>query len=151
MDTTQEKQIEILSELVSHCNDGHDGYSDLADKTDREDLQTIFYRLAQQRRGFAEELNGEIIALGGERVTSGSGEGNLHQLWLNLKAMVTGNDTKALIETAKTGEEHVYEQYQKNITNKNIPSFLREKLVKHHSLIKGAHDQLNAFLKELDS
>lgn len=150
MDAANKKQLEILDELTRYCNDGAEGYFELAEKVEQEDLRTIFYRLSQQRRDFAEELNSEIIALGGHRVETGSTEGNLHQFWLNLKSMLVGNNTKQLIETAKTGEEHVYEAYQKYITNNLIPSFLRNKLVKQHDMIKGVYHQIDELISELN-
>jgi uncharacterized protein (TIGR02284 family) len=149
MKTIQEEQTSILIALAKYCNDGYSGYSEIAEKTTNNELKTIFNRLSQQRKLFAEELNSEILALGGERIESGSTEGNLHHLWLNIKALFTSNDLQGLIEAAKTGEEFIEERYAENITNEKLPSFLREKLIKQHSLIVGAYSQLTEFEAEV--
>lgn len=147
MPTLQQEQIEVLTILTQYCNDGYNGYSEIAEKTNNAELTTIFYRLSQQRKLFAEELNTEIIALGGDRIDTGSMEGNLHQLWIKIKALFTLNNISGIIETAKTGEEFIQERYAENLSNKDIPSFVREKLIQQHSMINGAFLQLEEFEK----
>lgn len=145
MDTIQKEQIEILTTLTRYCNDSHSGYSDLADRIEDDELETIFNRLGQQRKLFAEELNLEIIALGGDRVTDGSTEGFIHNSWLKIKSLVGRNENDKLIKTSLDGEEFIANRYAENLTNKSLPSFLREKLIKQYSFIKGAHTQIQSF------
>jgi uncharacterized protein (TIGR02284 family) len=149
MDEKAKKQVDTLNDLIQICNDGACGYEEAAEDISNKEIKTIFNRLSQQRRGFAEELKNEVNSLGGEPTSRRNVEGFLHNNWLKVKSLIASNDDEMVIKTCKTGEEYAVEQYSKHISESSIPSYLRDKIVKQHDMIKGACEQLEGFQKEI--
>ena len=148
MENTAQEQIELIKPLVNICNDGFSGYAALANEVEDEELKTIFLRLSQQRKQFAEELNKELLVLGAEKVDSGTLKGELHQAWIKIKSLFTSNDEEALIEACLTAEYYAAKQYKDKLTDTKLSSNLRDIVEKHHMMIEGAHKQLSSLEKE---
>jgi uncharacterized protein (TIGR02284 family) len=142
MDKIQEEQTKILNELIQVCHDGSIGYSEAAKDVEDDELQTIFNRFSQQRKMYAEELKNEVLTLGGDPVNNRSTEGYLHHQWLKIKSLVASGDTESLIDACKTGEQYAAEVYSSHVADANLPSFLREKVIKQYEMIKGAIQQI---------
>lgn len=69
----------VLQEITDTCYDGVKGYETAADEINDESIKTLFLRLAQQRKGFIEELRNEALKLGIELESSGSAKGFFHR------------------------------------------------------------------------
>jgi uncharacterized protein (TIGR02284 family) len=147
MSTQNEKVISVLNNLIEICHDGNLGYKHASEHIEHDDLETIFYRLSQQRALFEAELKDDVRHLGGTPDDSGTLSGTIHRFYLDVKAMFTGHDTEAIIETCKTGEKSAIEAYEKAIATEGIPAFIKERLTEQHKLIKGAVMQLEEFKK----
>lgn len=148
MRNSTEIQIKLITPLVEVCNDGAVGYADLAKNLEKEDLKTLFYRFSQQRKLYAEELNNEILVLGGEVIKTGSVEGKMHQAWLKIKSFFNSDDDEALIEACLIAEEYAAKTYSDRIMDADLSAHLREVITKQHSMIEGAHQQLSSLAKE---
>ncbi|MGK7389920.1 MAG: ferritin-like domain-containing protein [Candidatus Cyclobacteriaceae bacterium M2_1C_046] len=134
-----------LDNVLDICKDGAEGYKKAADAIDSSEAGTVFRRLSQQRRLFAEELKNDVREHGLDLDDSGTVKGFLHRNWMDLKSKVTGNDTSTVIETAKTGEKKALDAYDDAINNENMPDYLVEKLSGQRQMIRGAIDQLESF------
>lgn len=134
-----------VNDVIEICRDGADGYHRAAEKVDNPEIKTIFNRLSQQRKGFVEELVNESRKLGYEPSETGTVKGFFHRNWLDLKGSVSGHSIEAVVKTARTGEKEAIETYNEALDDKEIPTFLREKLREQHDLIQGALTQLGEF------
>ncbi len=145
MSTQNEKSISILNNLIEICRDGNRGYKHASEHIEHDDLETIFYRLSQQRALFEAELRDDVRQLGGTPEDGGTLSGSIHRFYLDVKAMFTGHDTEGIIEACKTGEKTAIEAYEKAIASDDLPAFIKERLTEQHKLIKGAVTQLEEF------
>lgn len=148
MESNQERVIENMNELLKLCNDGAQGYNNAAEGVENTELKTIFHRLSQQRKGFAEDLKAEIRSMGGDIDDSRDVEGIVHNTWVKIKAAITANDTESIIEACKTGEEYAFKKYEELLKDNELPENIKNMLSEQHQLIRGAYLQLEQFEHE---
>jgi len=137
-----------LNEIVSICRDGAKGYAHAADNLNDPELSTLFRRLAQQRKGFVEELKNEGLKLGMELDDSGTIKGYFHRIWMDVSYSFDSNDEN-VIEDSITGEEKAVEIYKEVMNEEGIPQYLWDTLNNQFGLIRGAMNQLKALEKEV--
>ena len=136
-----------LEHILEICEDGSKGYETAANNVDNIELKTIFNRLSQQRKLFAEELKNEARIQGMDLSDSGSVKGFFHRTWLSTKATFSFNNEESVIESSLTGEEKAVEVYEENLTYE-IPQNLKTMLEDQMRMIKGSIHQLNQFKSE---
>lgn len=127
-----------LNELLVKNYDAEKGYIDAYNTVESNDLKMFFKRRASERSDFAKELRTEILQYGEIPTDSGSFQGTMHRNWMNLKAMFTSNDEEAILEEAIRGEEASLEEYNKLITEKNLPPTIDGLIAKHRNAIQAA-------------
>ncbi len=140
MNTTELK--EKLNKIIEICEDGYKGYATAADNLQNSDLTTLFGRLSQQRKLFAEELRNDVREYGIELNESGSVKGFFHRTWLSAKAVFSFDVDDSVINSSLTGEKEAKDVYTETITM-DMPAALRERLTNQLNLIKGAINQLH--------
>ncbi len=122
MEKDQKKACNDIKTIIKVCNDGAEGYQKAAKKTVNSNLQTLFNRIAQYRRGYAAELDREARAIYGEEVGDiDSTKGDIHQIWIDVKATFSGNTDEALLEECIRGEKAALETYEKVIEKDRLP------------------------------
>ena len=137
---------EHLDKIVSICRDGAKGYAHAADNLEDGELSTLFRRLSQQRKGFAEELKNEAYKLGMELDDSGTVKGYFHRKWMDLHHVFSSNDEE-VIEDSITGEEEAVNVYREVMNEQDMPQYLWDTLNNQFGLIRGAKNQLAALEK----
>ncbi len=109
--------IDQLNNVLTRNFDAIEGYDLAAENSDNPTMETFFKRHANTRRRFAEELANEIEILGGQPVDSGSFKASLHRTWMNIKDLISSNETEKMIEEAIRGEEAAIEEYNTILDN----------------------------------
>lgn len=137
-----------LNHVVDICRDGAEGYNRAAERIDNSEISTIFRRLSQQRKLFAEELKNDARDLGVEINDMGTFKGFFHRNWLDLKSKVTNDDINTIVKTAKTGEHKAVDTYDEAINDEQMPDYIKDKLKEQRQFIQGAIGQLEAFKVE---
>jgi len=133
--------IECLNDLIQTCRDGENGFQAAADHVQDADLKSFFTDCSVQRAQFSSELESEIRQLGGTPVKSGSVSAAFHRGWMNIKSIVTGSSTDAIVAECERGEDAAIENYQQ-VLKKNLPPNVLP-VVKHQfTQIKRAHDRI---------
>jgi len=127
-----------LNELLVKNYDAEKGYIDACKNVESSDLKMFFKRRASERSNFAKELRTEILQYGQVPEDSGSFKGAMHRNWMNLKSTFSSNDEQAILEEAIRGEEASLEEYNKLITEKNLPPTIDGLIAKHRIAIQGA-------------
>ncbi|HZH72313.1 MAG TPA: PA2169 family four-helix-bundle protein [Mariniphaga sp.] len=138
----------VLQEITDTCYDGVKGYETAADEINDESIKTLFLRLAQQRKGFIEELRNEALKLGIELESSGSAKGFFHRTWLATKAAFTDYTKDKIIEEAMDGEKKAVEVYTVAYGSQEVPQYIIDILKEQEHLIKVAIHQLNGLFAE---
>jgi uncharacterized protein (TIGR02284 family) len=136
-----------LTEIININTDSFKGYEVAAKNINDTDLQTMFNRLAQQRKLFIEELKQDLRDYGVSVDPTSSYAGFFHRTWLSTKALFSFDKIEAVIDTSITGEEKVVNVYTTALKEEEIPESLKEKLNTQLSLVKGAINQLREIEK----
>ncbi|WKN31548.1 PA2169 family four-helix-bundle protein [Porifericola rhodea] len=150
--STMERNKEItntINELIAICAEGERGYKRASEQVEVQDFKTILYRLSQQRALFRGELENDLIKdFGEEAKGDDSILSKLHRGWLDFKAGLSGNDTKAVLDECIRGENHAIEKYTDALRGK-LPAYLEEKVQEQLKMIKGTKSQLLEFESEI--
>lgn len=135
--------ISVVNGLIETCKDGQDGFAQAAEAVKTSDLKTVFYEFSQERSGFVGDLQVLVRSLGGTPETGGSFTGAIHRGWIGLKAAVTGNDDKAILNECEAGEDSAKSAY-KNALAEPLPANVKEILDTQYAAVMRSHDRIKA-------
>ncbi len=138
-----DKVISTLNNLIETCKDGQEGFQQAAEGVKNSELKTLFGTYAQQRAGFAGELQTEVRNLGGDPEKTSSTAGALHRGWINIKSAITGQDESAIIAECERGEDSAVSNYQDAIKGE-LPANIREVVERQFAQVKQAHDRIRS-------
>lgn len=112
----QEKSIDILNTLIITNNDRIEGYETASKETTQKGLKTIFSQFENTSRECNIELIEEVTQMGGKPEEGTSIKGKFFRILMDLKASITSNDRKAILECCEYGEEVAENTYQDAIS-----------------------------------
>jgi uncharacterized protein (TIGR02284 family) len=121
METTTEKSVEVLNDLIEINNDRIDGFTRAAEDLGEgdADLKAVFDQFASDSRQNVQELSAAVGQIGGELETGNSVSGTLHRTWLDVKATFSGHDRKAILSECERGEDAIKKAYRDALTEDN--------------------------------
>lgn len=125
-----EKVVEVLNALVQINNDRIDGYENAAEEAEDIDLKILFNRMMTNSKDLKIQLINEVIKYGGEPTENTSTIGKVFRTWMDFKAIITGKDRKAILESCEFGEEAAQETYEEAINNReHLPTYIIEMIL----------------------
>lgn len=139
--TDNDNVISTLNNLIETCKDGQEGFQQASEGVKNSELKTLFGTYAQQRSGFAGELQTEVRRLGGDPEKTSSTAGALHRGWINIKAAITGQDEGAIISECERGEDSAKSNYEE-ASKSDLPANIRELVERQFAEVKQAHDRI---------
>ncbi|MDO1447763.1 PA2169 family four-helix-bundle protein [Rhodocytophaga aerolata] len=145
MEDIRKKTLSVLQNLIEINNDGNHGYRLAADKIENQEYATLFHAYAQQRALFASELEREANLLGKD--VDGNEEsilGAIHRGWINIKSVIAGGDSEAILRECETGDKAAVEAYEKAM-KENLPSNIEAVLRKQYADIAEAYNKIKTF------
>ena len=98
-------QISVLNSLVEINNDRIEGYLTAFEETDDPDLKRLFQAFSHTSWECKEELESEILRLGGTPDQETRASGKLFRVWMDFKAAMTGKDRKGILNSCEQGED----------------------------------------------
>ena len=131
-------------DLIGTLEDGREGFTRAAEKladTDRSDLAPRFQEFAEQRAGFAAELEVLAVSYGDDIDGDGSVAAAVHRGWMSLKDALSGSSAKGVLDAAEQGEDHAVTEFEKALDAELSPELatvVRRQLVE----ITAAHDEV---------
>ena len=140
----KEKSIDVLNTLIEINNDRIEGYDTASRETKEHDLKNLFSQLGHTSQVCREELINEVRSLGGTPVEGTRTTGKFFRMWMDVKAALTGNDRKEILDSCEFGEDTALETYQKEIRD-NLSEMSAAHLTmlnKQYILIKADHDKI---------
>lgn len=140
-DDANKKTIAVLNELIETCKDGAQGFTTASEDAKDASLKSTFGKYATQRAAFATELDGLVTGLRGDAADSGHIAGVVHRGWINLKAALSGNDDKAILNECERGEDYAKKAYT-DALKENLPATVRAVVERQASDVKDAHDRV---------
>lgn len=107
METDNKKQVAVLNDLIQVNNDRIAGYdqalSELNDKN-AGDLKLFLKKIVNNSIDYNTELEKLVNLYDGEAAEGTSGAGKMYRAWMELKALFTGNDSLAILDSCETIE-----------------------------------------------
>ena len=135
--------ISVLNDLIETSKDGEKGFAECADDVKEPRLQCFFVQRAQDCASAAAELQQLVRSLGGDPETSSSVSGALHRGWVDLKSMITGKSTEAILNECERGEDAALKSYRSAL-EKDLPASVRSVLEQQLQGVQRNHDQVKA-------
>ncbi len=147
----KEKTIDVLNTLIQINNDRIEGYETASKETEDADLATLFSQFTHTSQKCNAELITEVQKLGGSPITGTKASGKIYRLWMDFKALVTGNDRKAILNSCEYGEQVAIETYEDALDNnsEDISSEQQSMLKAQCELIKSNHATVKSLLETL--
>lgn len=141
-----QKQIDVLNQLVEINNDRVEGYETAAKEAQTNDLKQLFGELKSTSRDNLEELSREVVLLGGTPTESTKVTGKFFRAWMDVKAALTGNDRHQILVSCEFGEDNALKTYHDVIDNKSgsLSGKQLEMVRKQSEKIKTDHDKIRS-------
>ncbi|RJF97414.1 PA2169 family four-helix-bundle protein [Noviherbaspirillum saxi] len=135
--------ITTLNNLIETSKDGEEGFRACAEDAKDPTLKAFFSTRAQSCAAAAVELQNAVRSYGGDPETSGGLGGAIHRRWLDIKAMVTGKDDKAVLQECERGEDVAAASYRSAL-EKNLPVEVRAMVERQYQGVLQNHDKVKS-------
>ena len=112
-----EKTLDVLNTLIEINNDRIEGYETASKETKETELQNLFYKLIQTSQKNKAELIQEVVKLGGTPIEGTRITGKFFRVWMDVKAALTGNDRKMILDSCEYGEDVALDVYKDQLKN----------------------------------
>jgi uncharacterized protein (TIGR02284 family) len=139
-----EKTIDVLNSIVQINNDRIEGYVTASKETEDVDLKTLFAGLIDTSEQCKEDLENEVEKLGGEPTESTRITGKFFRVWMDVKAALTGNDRKAILNSCEYGEKAAQDAYESVLTDEleNLTAEQQTMLAAQKQLLQADHNKI---------
>jgi uncharacterized protein (TIGR02284 family) len=139
-----EKTIEAFNSLIVINNDRIEGYKTAEAEAQETDLKMLFSDLMETSVQNRKELIAEVNRLGGTPDEGTRVTGKFFRVWMDVKAALTGNDRKSILDSCEYGEDAALETYKKVLIQDHQDTNSKEQdmLNKHYALLKSDHDKI---------
>jgi len=112
-ETQYEALTDALNSLIEINYDRERGYIKASEDVQDPDLKPLFRSLSEDSAKYATELADYVRQLQGTPSTGQTLSGKVHQVWLDIKAAISGRDRDAVIGSAQFGDKTAVEAYEK--------------------------------------
>ena len=140
--------IEVLNDLIQINNDRLTGYEKASKELSAADvdLKAIFSQMSAQSRKYTTELSAEVGRLGGEPSTSTTASGKIYRAWMDVKAVFTGKDRHAVLESCEYGEDAAQKAYDEALkSDTGIDTNIRQMIANQKSELRTSHDTIKKY------
>lgn len=114
-ETQYEAVADALNNLIELNYDRERGYIKASEDVEDADLKPLFRSLSEDSAKYATELADYVRQLQGTPSTGQTLSGKVHQVWLDIKAAISGRDRDAVLGSAQFGDKTAVEAYDKVI------------------------------------
>ncbi|MFM9989196.1 ferritin-like domain-containing protein [Flavobacterium sp.] len=138
------KTIEAFNTLIVINNDRIEGYKTAEAEARETDLKMLFSDLMETSVQNRKELVAEVIRLGGTPDEGTRVTGKFFRVWMDVKAALSGNDRKTILDSCEYGEDVILKVYKKILIedHQDTSSTEQDLLNKHYALLKSDHDKV---------
>ena len=136
-------QATTLQELLLFVNDRIAGYERAVAESSDLELRTYYQQLVQQSHQFADNLNAQLRQQGGTPETGTTLKGKLYRTWMDTKAVVTGGDEAAILQSNIYGEEWAIKAYKDALRSHNLSGSIRHTVQQQYDTSKRTYKRLN--------
>jgi uncharacterized protein (TIGR02284 family) len=139
-----EKKIDVFNSLIVINNDRIEGYKTAEAEAKETDLKMLFSDLMETSIQNRKELVAHVKSLGGTPDEGTRVTGKFFRVWMDVKAALTGDDRKLILDSCEYGEDVILKTYKKVLIeeHQNTDSNEQQLLNKQHTLLKTDHDRV---------
>ena len=142
-DNVHSDEISTLNTLIATTIDSVTGYENSAKDIDNQRFAQIFRERANERQQVVEELRSEVRRLGGNPEDDGSFLGKTHQRFEDLKAAVTGQDEKSIVNEVERGEDYLKDKFETALDGDTLSGDSRAVVERCYQSVRSGHDQMS--------
>jgi len=145
MATINEKTAEVLNDLIQINNDRIVGYERAAKETSSEDadLRALFLSMTSESREYVTQLTAHVARSGEEPAEGTTGSGKIYRAWMDVKALFTGKDRKAILASCEYGEDAAQKAYDEALkTDAELPTEIRQLITEQKASLRKSHDKI---------
>ena len=150
-DNVHSDEISTLNTLIATTIDSVTGYENSAKDIDNQRFAQIFRERANERQQVVEELRSEVRRLGGNPEDDGSFLGKTHQRFEDLKAAVTGQDEKSIVNEVERGEDYLKEKFETALNSDTLSGESRSVVERCYQSVGSGHDQMSQLKHGMES
>ena len=150
-DNVHSDEISTLNTLIATTIDSVTGYENSAKDIENERFAQIFRERANERQQVVEELRSEVRRLGGNPEDDGSFLGKTHQRFEDLKAAVTGQDEKSIVNEVERGEDYLKEKFETALNSDTLSGESRSVVERCYQSVRSGHDQMSQLKHGMES
>ena len=144
-----EKEIEILNDLLRINNDRVEGYLEAADEVDDSELKKVFIDMAGVSRGMVIALTREISDLSGHAdEDSTTNAGKIYRVWMDVRNTFSSKDSETALKSCEFGEDAAQNAYESALENR-LSAYLRSLINTQKTTLKDCHDLIKNKRDEL--
>lgn len=148
--TDRDNDISVLNSLIATTLDSVDGYTEAAGDIENPRYGSVFSDRARERREVVSDLQAEVRRLGGDPEDDGTVLAGAHRMFLDLKAKVTGQDDKAIIDEVERGEDHIKAKFDEALAEEELSPEVRAAIAKANQSVQAGHDQMRDLKHSLE-
>lgn len=137
----KDDDVSILNSLITTTIDSADGFERSAENARSPSLKQMFEEFGRERRQVVAQLQQQVRALGGTPDDDGSIKAGLHRRWEDLKAAMSADDDRAVIEEVETGEDYLKEKYEAALRDDNLSAASRSVVQQCFESVRRGHDR----------
>ncbi|HYG51733.1 MAG TPA: PA2169 family four-helix-bundle protein [Flavobacteriales bacterium] len=140
--TTSKEKATALKELIIINNDRYEGYTKAAEQVKDSDLKTLFTKLANESKGFSEELRKHIPFSDDKPERDETTlSGKVFRVWMDIKKALSANDRKAVLASCEFGEDAAKKTYDTILDDpQGVSGELLQLIRTQRSSIQHGHD-----------
>ena len=150
-DHNHSDEISTLNTLIATTIDSVTGYENSAKDIDNARFAEIFRQRANERQQVVEQLRSEVRRLGGNPEDDGSFMGKTHQRFEDLKAAITGQDEKAIVNEVERGEDYLKEKFETALNGDTLSGESRSVVERCYQSVRSGHDQMSQLKHGMES
>ncbi len=141
----------VTADIMKTLENGRLGYERAADRVqkDHPEIASKLNSAASDRGQLYEELQKIASSYGDQIDENGSVAGALHRGWITVRDALSSSDPKAVLEAAKTGEDHAIEEYEEALKSDLSPEF-RPVLLRQMASVEKARTNIATMLSALN-
>ena len=143
--------ISVLNSLIATTLDSVAGYREAATDIDNSRFGEIFTSRAQERQTVVSDLQAQVRMLGGEPEDDGTVLAGAHRVFVDLKAKVTGQDDKAIINEVERGEDHIKAKFESALADSDLSAATLAVIQQASHSVRQGHDQMSALKHSMES
>jgi uncharacterized protein (TIGR02284 family) len=144
MMSSNEHDISVLNSLIKTTLDSRKGFRDAAEEATSSRFSEMFAEFAAERGAVASRLQQEVRRLGGDPEDDSGLLAAAHRAFMDLKASLSGNDDKAVINEVERGEDYIKAKYETALKDEDLSPTTRQLITECFTSVRAGHDRASA-------